>query len=136
MKKIGLWLVSVVVTFILLISFVSVLQHFKLNENVVFGAPVILAFYFWGGYFLRKHRWSRAFGAILFLIAYLLNFVFLGSPYDTINEFKATRIFLLFPFLAGVFLIMQQGRFLKLMGVFVIILAILGAFLGAVFVHR
>ena len=136
MKKIGLWLVSVVVTFILLISFASVLQHFKLNENVVFGVPVILAFYFWGGYFLRKHRWSKALGVVLFLTAFFVNFIFLSSPYDTVNEFKTTRIFLLFPFVAGIFLIMQQGKFLRLLGVLILILAFMGAILGAVFVRH
>lgn len=134
LKKIGLWVISIVITFILLISLVSALQYFKLNENVVFGVPVIMVFYFWGGYFLKKHGWSKALGVILFLMAIIINLIFLSSPYNTVNEFKTTRIFLLFPFLAGTFLVIQQGKFLKLLGVLIIILAVLGAFLGATFV--
>ena len=135
LKKICSWVISIVVTFVLLIFFVSALQYFKLNENVVFGVPVIMVFYFWGGFFLRKHGWSKALGVILFLMAIIINLIFLSSPYNTVNEFKATRIFLLFPFLAGIFLIMRQEKFLRLMGVLIIILAFLGAFLGAAYVE-
>lgn len=135
LKKIGLWTISIVITFVLLISLASTLQYFKLNENVVFGVPMIMVFYFWGGYFLRKHGWSKALGVILFLIAIIINLIFLSSPYNTVNEFKTTRIFLLFPFIAGIFLIMRKGKFLRLMGMLIIILAVLGAFLGAAYVE-
>ena len=136
LKKMGLWAASIVATFVLSISLVFTLQYFKLNENIVFGVPYILVFYFWGGYFLRKHAWSKALGAILFLVAIFINLVFIASPYTTINEFRATRVFLLFPFLAGIFLIMQQGKLLRLLGVFLFILAIFGALLGAAFLPR
>jgi len=136
LKRIGPWVVSIVTTFVLFISLAFALQHFKLNENIVFGVPYILIFYFWGGYFLRKHGWSKALGSSLFLVAIFINLVFLSSPYNTANEFKATRVFLLFPFLAGIFLIMQQGKLLRLLGMFMFILAIFGALLGASFLPR
>ncbi|TSC96413.1 MAG: hypothetical protein Athens071426_193 [Parcubacteria group bacterium Athens0714_26] len=132
LKKIGLWVVSVLGTFVLFIFLTSVLRYFNLNENVAIGIPEILVFYFWGGYFLRKHGWSKALGIVLFIIAIALNFVFISSPYNTASEFKATRVFLLFPFLAGIFLILQKGKISRLMGVLVIILTVLDALLGAV----
>ena len=133
LKKIGLRVVAIVITFVFLVSLAFALQYFKLNENVVIGIPEILVFYFWGGYFLRKLRWSKALGIVLFLIAIVSNFIFIISPYNTASEFKATRVFLLFPFLAGIFLILQKGKISRLMGVFVIILTALGALLGAAF---
>jgi hypothetical protein len=136
LKKTGLQVIFVVVTLILLIFLVSVLQHFKLNENVAYGVPVILTLYFWGGYFMRKHGWGKTLGVVLYLVAFFINLVFLASPYNTVAEFKSTRIFLLFPFLAGIFLITQQGKLLRLLGVLIIILAVFGAFLGALFVPR
>ena len=125
--------ITIIATIVFFVSLTSALQYFKLNENIVFGIPEILIFYFWGGYFLRKHGWSKALGVILFLIAFALNFVFIGSPYNTVSEFKATRIFLLPSLLASIFLILQQGKFLRLLGVLVIILTILGAFWAAIF---
>ena len=136
LKKIGLWLVSIFTTLIFFVTLASVLQYFKLNENVAFGVPQVLIFYFWGGYFLRKHGWLKVLGVILFLAAIAMNLVFISSPYDTAAEFKATRIFLLFPFLAGIFLVMQRGKFLRLLGVLIIVWAIFGAVLGATFVQR
>ncbi len=133
LKKIGLWVFYVLGTFVLFIFLTSVLRYFNLNEDVAIGIPEILVFYFWGGYFLRKHGWSKALGIVLFIIAIALNFVFISSPYNTASEFKATRVFLLFPFLAGIFLISQKGKISRLMGILVIILTVLGAFLGAAF---
>ncbi len=130
LKKIGLWAASVLATFILVIFLSSVLQYFNLNENVAIGIPVILVFYFWGGYFFKKRGWSKALGVVLFLIAIALNFIFISVPYNTASEFKATRVFLLFPLLAGIFLILQKGKISRLMGVLLIILTVLGALLG------
>ena len=133
LKKIGLLAVFILVTCIIFIFLASVLQYFKLNESVVFGVPLILVLYFWGGYFLRKQGWSKAFGIVLFIVAIALNFVFISSPYDTASEFKATRVFLLFPLLASIFLILRKGKISRLMGVLVIILTVIVALLGAVF---
>lgn len=132
LKKIGLWVIAIVATFVLFISLAFALQYFKLNENVVFGVPHILVFYFWGGYFLRKHGWPKALGVVLFFIAIASNFIFISVPYNTVSEFKATRGFLLFPFLAGIFLILQKGKISRSMGVLLIILTVLGALLGGV----
>ena len=133
LKKIGLLMASVLVTFILFIFLGFVLQYFNLDETVAIGIPEILVFYFWGGYFLRKQGWSKTLGNILFLIAIALNLVFISSPYDTANEFKATRVFLLFSLLASIFLILQQSKLLRLLGALVIILTVLGAFWAAIF---
>lgn len=133
LKKTGLLAVFILVTCIIFIFLASVLQYFKLNESVVFGVPLILVLYFWGGYFLRKHGWSKVFGIVLFLMAIALNFVFISSPYDTASEFKATRVFLPFLLLASIFLILRKGKILRLMGILVIILTILSALLGLVF---
>lgn len=133
LKKIGRWAVFILITFILTVSFVFILNHFKLNENVNIGIPVILMFYFWGGYFLRKQNWSKVLGIVLFLTAIILNCIFISSPYDTASEFKATRVFLLFPLLASIFLILRKGKISRLMGILVIFLTILSAFLGSAF---
>ncbi|MDO9231145.1 MAG: hypothetical protein Q7U36_01540 [bacterium] len=133
LKKIGRCAVFILITFVLAISFVFILNHFKLNENVSVGIPGIFMFYFWGGYFLRKQGWSKVFGVVLFLMAILLSFVFISSPYDTASEFKATRVFLLFPLLASIFLILRKGKISRLMGIVLIIFTILSAFLGSVF---
>ncbi|MDP1760217.1 MAG: hypothetical protein Q8L01_02065 [Candidatus Woesebacteria bacterium] len=133
LKKTGLWAVFILISAILTISFGFILNYFKLNENVAIGIPAILMFYFWGGYFLRKHGWSKVLGIVLFIAAIALNFVFISSPYDTANEFKATRVFLPLPLLASIFLILRKGKFSRLMGVLVITLTLLSAFLGAVF---
>ncbi len=133
LKKTGLWAVFILITAILTISFGFVLNYFKLNENVAIGIPAILVFYFWGGYFLRKHGWSKVLGIVLFIAAIALNFVFISSPYDTASEFKATRVFLPLPLLASIFLILRKGKISRLMGVLVITLTLLSAFLGAAF---
>ncbi|MDP3792663.1 MAG: hypothetical protein Q8Q89_02935 [bacterium] len=135
LKKIGLWVASVLGTYVLFIFLIFVLQYFNLNENVAIGIPEILVFYFWGGYFLRKHRWPKALGIVLFIIAIAFNFVFISSPYNTVNEFKATRVFLLPSLLASIFLILQQSKPLRLLGILVIILTILGAFWAAIFLR-
>lgn len=131
LKKTGLWAVFILITVILTVSFVSILNYFKLNENVAIGIPVILMFYFWGGYFLKKQGWSKVLGIVLFLMAIVLNFVFISSRYNTAGEFKATRVFLLFPLLASIYLILRKGKISRLMGVLVIILTVIGALLGA-----
>ncbi|NQV00803.1 MAG: hypothetical protein HQ537_01625 [Parcubacteria group bacterium] len=133
LKKIGLWAVFILITYILTTSFRFILNYFKLNKDVAIGIPGILVFYFWGGYFLRKHGWSKTLGIVLFIVAIALNFVFISSPYDTASEFKATRVFSLFPLLAGIFLILRKGKISRLMGTLVIILTILSALLGLVF---
>lgn len=117
-------------TCVLPIFLYFVLKYFNLSEPIAIRIPVILVFYFWGGYFLRKQGWSKAFGIVLFLIAIALNLVFINPTYVT-NEFKATIVFLLFPLLASIFLILRQGKLLRLLGVLVMILIVPSAFFMA-----
>ena len=133
MKKISLWIGSVLATLILFVLTISILLYFKLNETVAIGVPEIVILYFWGGYLLRKHDWRKIVGTTLFSLAVVLNLVFVSSPYDTAEEFSGTRIFLLPLFLSGIFLVMQKGKLLRLIGVLVVILTIAGAFWGAIF---
>lgn len=133
LKKVGYCAVFILITFFLAISFGFILNHFKLNNNVSVGIPGILMFYFWGGYFLRKQDWSKVLGIVLFLMAILLNFVFISSFNNTASEFKATRVFLLFPLLASIFLILRKGKISRLMGILLIILTILSALLSSAF---
>ncbi len=133
LKKIGLWAASFIATIIAVLILNFVLRHFSSNETVVVGMLGISVFYFWGIYFLKKHGWSKALGIILFLLAVFFNFVLVSSPYKTASEFKSTRIFLLPLFLASIFLIMRQSRWSRLFGMLLIILTIMGAFMGAIF---
>lgn len=132
-KKVGVWAGAILATLIFFIVVMAVLSLFKLGETVVAGVPMIAVLYFWGGFGLIKHGWRKIVGAILFLLAAALNFVFIASPYDTLGEFRGTRIFLLTLFLSGIFLVMQKGKLLRLTGILVILLTIIGALLGAFF---
>jgi len=133
LKKIGLWLGLILGTFIFFVVTMAVLQSFELGETVVAGIPMITTLYFWGGFGLIKHGWRKVVGTIAFLLAAALNFVLIASPYDTLGEFRGTRIFLLTLFLSSIFLIMQKGKLLRLVGILVILLTIIGALLGAFF---
>ncbi|HEY4498130.1 MAG TPA: hypothetical protein VJA63_00635 [Candidatus Paceibacterota bacterium] len=132
-KKIGLPVFFVLATFISFVLLISILKYFKFSETVAVGLPEIFVVYFWGGYFLRKRGWPKALGSVLILVAIALNLVFISSPYNNAGEFKETRVFLLPLILSGVFLVLQEGKPLRLLGVLAIILAILGAFWGALF---
>ncbi len=133
LKKIGLWLGLILATLAFFIIAIVVLQYFELGETVVVGVPMIAVLYFWGGFGLIKHGWRKVVGTVAFLLAAVLNFVFIASPYDTLGEFRGTRIFLLTLFSSGIFLIMQKGKLLRLVGILVILLTIIGALLGAFF---
>lgn len=132
-KKIGLWVGLVLATFVFFILVMAILSLFKLGETVVVGVPMVTVLYFWGGFGLIRHGWRKVVGTVAFLLAAVLNFVFIASPYDTLGEFRETRIFLLTLFSSGIFLIMQKGKLLRLVGILVILLTIIGALLGAFF---
>ncbi|MDD5710757.1 MAG: hypothetical protein PHV43_01480 [Candidatus Colwellbacteria bacterium] len=132
-KKISLWVGLVLATFVFFILVMAILSLFKLGETVVVGVPMITVLYFWGGFGLIKHGWRKVVGTVVFLLAAVLNFVFIASPYDTLGEFRGTRIFLLTLFSSGIFLIMQKGKLLRLVGILVVLLTIIGALLGAFF---
>ena len=132
-KKIGLWVGLALATLVFFILVMAVLSLFKLSETVVAGVPMVVILYCWGGFGLIKHGWRKIVGTILFLLAAVLNFVFIASPYDTLGEFRGTRVFLLTLFSSGIFLIMQKGKLLRLLGILVILLTIIGALLGAFF---
>ena len=133
MKKVGLWVGLVLATIVFFALATTTLLYFKLGETVAIGVPEIIVLYFWGGYLLRKHSWRKIVGTALFSLAVVLNLIFVSSPYDTAEEFRETRIFLLPLFLSGIFLVMQKGKLSRLMGVLVIILTIVGALWGATF---
>ncbi|MDP1759869.1 MAG: hypothetical protein Q8L01_00100, partial [Candidatus Woesebacteria bacterium] len=78
LKKMGLWVAPVLVACVLPIFLYFVLKYFNLSESVALRIPVILVFYFWGGYFLRKHGWSKALGIVLFLTVIVLNLAFIS----------------------------------------------------------
>ncbi|MBU4462194.1 hypothetical protein KKD91_04000 [Patescibacteria group bacterium] len=130
LKKIGLWAAPVLAACVLPIFLYFVLKYFNLSEPVAVRIPVILMFYFWGGYFLRKHGWSKALGIVLFLTAIALNLTVISPTYVT-NEFKATIVFSLLPLLASIFLILRQGKLLRVMGALVIIFIVPSAFFMA-----
>ncbi|NQV00802.1 MAG: hypothetical protein HQ537_01620 [Parcubacteria group bacterium] len=130
LKKMGLWVAPVLVACALPIFLYFVLKYFNLSEPVAIRIPVILVFYFWGGYFLREHGWSKALGIVLFLTAIAFNLVFISPTYAT-NESKATIVFSLFPLLASIFLILRQGKLLRVLGALVIISIVPSAFFMA-----
>ena len=130
LKKIGLWVAPVLVVCVLPIFLYFVLKYFNLSRPVAIRIPVILVFYFWGGYFLRKHGWSKALGIVLFLTAIALNLAFISPTYVT-NEFKATIVFSLFPLLASIFLILRKGKLLRVLGALVIIFIVPSSFFMA-----
>lgn len=130
LKKIGLWMIPVLVACALPIFLYFILKYFNLSDLVARRIPVVLVFYFWGGYFLRKHGWSKAFGIVLFLTAIVLNLSFISPTYVT-NEFKATTVFSIFPLLASIFLILRQGKLLRVLGALVIIFLVPTAFFMA-----
>jgi hypothetical protein len=132
-KKIGLWAGLVLATLIFFVITMAILQSFGLGETVVAGIPMISVLYFWGGFGLIKHGWRKVVGTTFFLLAAAFNFIFIASPYGTLGEFSGTRIFLLPLFAAGIFLILQKGKLLRLVGVLIILLTIIGALLGAFF---
>ncbi len=124
LKKIGLWVGWVAITFVLFILLTFLLNHFALEPVVVGLVPITLVFYFWSCYFLTKSRWWKLIGIILFSITILFNLVCLLPGYPTASAFAATRILGLFPLLAGIFLILQKGKLLRLFGVLVILVNI------------
>lgn len=97
------------------------------------GLPILLVLYFWGSFFLFKQKWTKALGVILFLLAYIWNFIMMASPYDTQEEFKSTRIFILFGLAAGTFLIFRRSITSRIFGILIIITTILAALMGSIF---
>ncbi|MDO9231144.1 MAG: hypothetical protein Q7U36_01535 [bacterium] len=131
LKKMGLWVVHALVVCTLPFLLYFVLKYFNLSVLVATRITIVLVFYFLGGYFLRKHGWSKALGIILFLTAIVLNLTFVNPKYVT-NEFKTTIVFSLFPLLASIFLIFWQGKFLRVLGALVIIFIVPSTFYMAV----
>jgi len=95
----------------------------------------MLSFYFWGGFFLFKTNWQKAIGIISYTLGVLFNFVILASPYNSQKEFISTRIFILFGWAAGIFLICRKSWTSRIFGILVILLTLPFAVLGSIFMY-
>jgi len=136
MKKFGIVALFLVLTGIVIFLFDFLLRKIWLsNNNVTVGIPFILALYFWGGYFLRKEKWLKGIGIFFYTLGVLYTFIMLASPYDSQKEFIPTRIFLLFGWAAGIYLICRKSWTSRIFGIIVVLLTLPMSLLGSMFMY-
>jgi len=136
MKKLGLVFLALISTFVFVFLFDYLFgKVWKINNNLSVGIPFMLSLYFWGVFFLRRQKWQKAIGIILYTIGVLYTFIMLASPYDSQKEFIATRVFILFGWAAGIYLIARKGWASIIFGILVILLTLPMAILGSIFMY-
>lgn len=134
--KLGIFLGFLFLTFLFIVFFDYLfVTIWGLNKNLSIGIPLMLSLYFWGGFFLFRKNWQKAVGIVLYTLGVLFNFVMLASPYDTQKEFTATRVFVLFGWAAGIYLIARKGWASIIFGILVILLTLPAALLGSIFMY-
>ena len=136
MKKFGIVVLFVILTGIIIFLLDFLLRKvFGSNNNLTVGLPFILALYFWGGYFLRKEKWLKGIGIFFYTLGVLYTFIMLASPYDLQGEFISTRIFLLFGWAAGIYLICRKSWTSRIFGIIVVLLTLPMSLLGSIFMY-
>ncbi len=136
MKKLSFLLLGFISTFVFIFLFYFLFGNvWKINNNLSVGIPLMLSLYFWGGFFLFKTNWQKAIGIVSYTLGVFFNFVMLASPYNSQKEFISTRVFILFGWAAGIFLICRKSWTSRIFGILVILLTLPFAVLGSIFMY-
>jgi len=133
-KALGLLILYVFLTFVFLVVAGYIFNNFLgFSEATVYGSIFSIIILFWGGYLLSQKGYKNTIGIIIYTIGVLYNFMIIASPYDTREEYAATRILILFSLASGIFLRFRPGKVSKMIGMLIIIISILSMLLGAAF---
>lgn len=121
---------TLLVAGILVYLFISV---WKQNNFVAAGVPYLLIGYFWGIFYLGKHGFRKFVGIVFFTLAVLMNLLLIAIPYNAQTEFISTRFFILTALGSGIYLIFRRSVTSRIFGILILIISILAALLGSVF---